>query len=473
MWWLWLALFLQSGSAPPTRPNAVLGLVDQARGLPPEFSADTLLRIAGSPLVSEPAWKRELVEEAFRTASHAPLPFRRRAGPQTDQRSTHDAWDHGLEALTLQTRAVEAMIALDPLRARAMYEEIALPDLGNPSCRDILTPNVDALYETALKVLPRGFTDKEREKGEPLRLLEAGVRTMQAPEQVPAVGRMILDAKLPPAGREHLLGVFAVTLDRVNGSDRVFARNEFELARILQDLMRTGQAAAALMAAMRGYIVRQAAVPRCSDGLIPKNLANSVRDFNLLVQQLNAAGAAYTPISSDEFKALKDEGTFQDDRFWQSPRSKQVLDALKWLNHGNRDLPDDKRFWTLEERSTMTWNQHYLDTLKLLDGWNPDEEPAPADYYAMKAHAYMLLAGLVPPGKARDNAMGTFRTFLEQSYFLIENHNFWFTDVGFMLGIARAAKDPADRAWLLDELSRSANPVIALYARLEKSIPSK
>ena len=468
MWWLVFVLC----QVQEQRPKEVLGLVDQARALPPEFSADTLLRIAGSPLVTEPAWKRELIEEAFRTGSHAQLPFRRRGGPYTDERTSHEAWDHGLEALTLQTRAVEAMILLDPLRARTMYEEIVLPGLGNPTCQEILTPNVDAYYETALKVFERGYTEKERLKGEPLHLLESRVQTMQAPEQVPPVSKLILGANVTPAERERLRGSFAVALDRVKGSDRVYARTEFDLARMLAGVLRTGDTAGALMAAMRSYLVRQVSGPRCSESFSAKNVGNSVRDFNLLVQQLNDGGADYTKISPEESTPLKDEGTYKDDQFWQSPRSKQVLDALKWLNHGNRDLPGDNRFWTLEERSTMEWNTHYLDTLKLIEGWKPDEEPAPEDYYAMKAHAYMLLAGLVPPGKARDNAMGIYRSFLEQSYFLIENHNFWFTDVGFMLNTARAAKDPNDRNWMLDELSRSANPVIALCARLEElSLP--
>jgi hypothetical protein len=41
-----------------------------------------------------------------------------------------------------------------------------------------------------------------------------------------------------------------------------------------------------------------------------------------------------------------------------------------------------------------------------------------------------------------------------------------------MLNNARSAKDFRDKDWMLDELSRSANPVIALYARLEKLIPA-
>jgi len=38
--------------------------------------------------------------------------------------------------------------------------------------------------------------------------------------------------------------------------------------------------------------------------------------------------------------------------------------------------------------------------------------------------------------------------------------------VNLMLKTADRAKDPKERAWVQDELSRSANPVIALYARI-------
>jgi hypothetical protein len=476
MWWLVLVLAQVQApepGLPPKRPNQILGLLDQARGLAPEFSADTLLRLAGSRLISETKWKRELIEEAFRSSSHAQLPYKRRGGVHTDTRPSHEAWDNGLEALTLQTRAVGAMIPLDPLRARAMYEEIVLPDLPNPTCQDVLTPNVDAWYETALRVLERGYTDKERQKGEPLHLLESKVQTMQAPEQAPAVGKLILDAKVSPAERQQLLTGFAVALDRVKGSDRVYAPTEFELLRTLSSVLRAGYNINALMPAMRNYIVRQVSGPRCTENLSGKGPGNSVRDFNAVVDRLNASGADYKRISPEESKPLKDDGAYKLDNFWQSARSKQVLDALKWLNHGNRDLPGDKRFWTLEERSTMEWNSHYVDTLKLIEGWKEDEEPSPEDYFAMKAQVYMLLAQLVPPGKARDNALGTYRVFLEQSYFLIENHNFWFTDVRFMLDNARRARDSGDKDWMLDELTRSANPVIALYAQLEKLIPAK
>jgi len=159
------------------------------------------------------------------------------------------------------------------------------------------------------------------------------------------------------------------------------------------------------------------------------------------------------------------------DGFWQSPRSKQVLEALRWLNHGNRNLPDNMRFWSLEERSTNEWTGRFYDILKLIEGWKEDEEPSREEYFAMKAQTYGSLARLAPPGKARDTAMGQYLQFLEQTYFLIENHNYWFTDLAFMLREARNTIDAANREWILSELARSANPVIAVYTQLTKMEP--
>src|SRR5262249_42213246 len=141
---LLLPLFQAQAVAPPSkRPPELLALTDQARGLPPEFCADVLLGLVATGRVQESKWKRELIEEAFRAGAHAQLPYRRRGGIHTDTRQSHEAWENDLEALTLQSRAVNAMIPIDPLRARAMFDDIAFPELPNPDCKEALTPQVE------------------------------------------------------------------------------------------------------------------------------------------------------------------------------------------------------------------------------------------------------------------------------------------------------------------------------------------
>ncbi len=79
----------------------------------------------------------------------------------------------------------------------------------------------------------------------------------------------------------------------------------------------------------------------------------------------------------------------------------------------------------------------------------------------MKAEAYAEIAQLTPKGKARDNAMGLFLSFLDQNYGHIENRSEWFTE--FALFVERM-RDGKEITRMLDPMRRSTDPVIPLYA---------
>jgi hypothetical protein len=98
------------------------------------------------------------------------------------------------------------------------------------------------------------------------------------------------------------------------------------------------------------------------------------------------------------------------------------------------------------------------------------DETSEEALFCMKADALNLLATLAPPGLTRDKAMEEYREFLEEYYPSIQNLNLWFTMFRHMLYAARFSEDSKDKAWILDKLARSSNPIIALYAKLEKRI---
>jgi hypothetical protein len=460
----------QTAEPEPKRPAAALALTDRARSLPSEFCADSLLRIAKTDLILDPKWKRELIEEAFRTGARAQLPLKRRGAIHTDTRQAHESWTNDLEALTLQLRAVLAMIPFDPIRARILFEEIALPELPNPECKDPLTADVDMYYTTAAKVFEKGFTPKELEKEEHLLFLERMIGTMRSPVQVGPVANMLRAVFVTPVQRAGLHSRYAVMLGSIRGSSRVFGGTGPGSLTALMVLRQDGVPLPPLATAIRGYLTNHLSGPRCTDHLAAQGkLTAAAQAFNMLIRPLGLTDVK--PISVDEDTPSKIEPAYRLDEFWQSPRSKQVLEELRWLTHGNRDLPGDKRFWTLDERSTIEWTTRFYETLKLIEGWKEDEEPSREEYSAMKAHTYGTLARLAPPGKPREMAMGQWIQFLEQNYFLVENHNYWFTDVKFMLDETKATKDRENRDWILGELTRSANPIIALYADLVKMEP--
>jgi hypothetical protein len=364
-------------------------------------------------------------------------------------------WHNNLEALSLQTRAVEAMLPLNTPRAREMFEEIATPKVPPLTCKETGAADLSAYYLIAARVFELGFTTGQRKDSLHLHFLERIIAEMQSPAHVtPALG-LIFDAHMTSDQRQDLLARFSGMLDHINGTARVFSAAAGDL------MSRFGDGSPVLIPAMRAYIVRHESGPRCSDDRItaPGPLPFAAFQFNSLVSKVDPTGTRFRPITPDEAKASKDDGTYPNLHWWQSKRSRQVIDALKWLNHGNRDLPDDKRFFTLEERMSSDWNAHFLDALKLIEGWGPEEEDSPEDWFGMVSEAYRELADKVPPGEPREAAMKRFLNFMETHYADVESHNLWFTQLQ-----ALWTKDP----WISDRCAESKNPVIALYSKVAK-----
>ncbi len=444
-----------------------MGLIDQARALPPEFSADTLLTLAGSRLIGEREWKLQLIEDAFSTAAQAqlPYPFVCHTAVDVIQCQETGGIKGGINALGIQTRAIEAMLALNQQRALAMFQEMTPPKVSSVTCQDVVTPDVSAYHQTAAKVFELGFTPKQREKEDDLRLLETVIASMQSPADVTPVLQMLFAVKVTADQRKALVTRFAAVLDGVSGSDRVFNLTEWAL---VPAAFREALEVTMFLPALRSYIVRQIGGPRCSEHIKPGKLPQSATNFNTLAAKLDPAALLYKPISEDEAKPLKDDGAYKYELPWKSQRSKDLLAAGRWLQHGNRDLPDSQRFWTLEERSKDEWITRYQDAMKLIAGWKEEEEASADAHFWLVAQAYSMLATLVPPGPARENAMGVYLNFLETRYTSVKSRNLWFVWVRDMLGSARLAKDPAEREWILDHLARSANPVIALYTSLSR-----
>src|SRR5262245_42228829 len=382
MGWLLLLVACYQAAAQdvvPKRPVEIEALADRARALPPEFSADLHLKLAASPLIADVKWKRALIEEAFVNGARAPLPYRQRGDAFADSRPSREVESHDLEALTLQTRAVDAMLAFDPPRALELYQRITPPVLPSVPCTGIVTPNVAAWYETAARVFDRGFTAKQREKGDDMHLLRQRIGSMHSPSQVVPALRLILAAARPCEQRTGLVTRSAATRDRLSGTDREYGPSENVL---VPAALPQWHDTPLFVPVMRAYIVRQVSGPRCRDRLDSKELPASVRQFNTLVSRLDPARDQYRPISAEEVKPLRDDGTYTPHVFWRSTRAKEVLNGLKSLNFG--DTPEKQTAPLTPEMSQRadraqlalsrvvareTSIERYTAVLELLDSW--------------------------------------------------------------------------------------------------------
>src|SRR5580693_682559 len=209
-----------------THPPVLAGLVDRARALPPEFAADALLRIIGVPAFTDVAWKREVLEDAFHLASGAQEPFARRNWTGSPASIFEKAYAQGLDACTLQCKAVHAMLAIDYKKARELFDQIPPPQIPALSCDDTLVYDVSILYVTANEVSARAFSAKEVADEEPFHLLQRYAAAMTSPVQAAPIARMLVGASLKPGQFEALVDSFAGALTVLSGDDRSFSATD-------------------------------------------------------------------------------------------------------------------------------------------------------------------------------------------------------------------------------------------------------
>ena len=415
--------------------------------LPPDFAADILLKLSSVPLAGNTKWKRGLIEDAFLSAPYAQPPFQMLG----DRPMSLDAVSSiRLEALTLQTRAVDAMLSLDPQRALVMFQDIPPLKLPKLSCQEALTPDVSAYYQTAAEVFNRAFTPALRLKGDDTAFLRDRVSAIDSPSQVVPALKLVDQLELSPPVRTGLMASFEAVLNRIDGGDREFAASESLLMGAAVPEMHE----AAFLDTLRAYIVRQVSGPRCSDQIKAGQLPDSVTQFNKLISRMDSSGARYHPITAEEAAPLRDDGTYPPP-VAESAHANQVRAAVHVLQN---DGP-----------STREWTEHFFAALNLMESWHTEEEAAPEYAFFTLAVEYFVLLRAAPSGAAQRNAAGSFQRFLEQQYAPTGNHGLWFQEFRLLLNrVAGPNGSESDQTWLLGQLLRSRNPAMAAYAQLEK-----
>jgi hypothetical protein len=419
-------------------------------------------------LIQKTTLKEQLIEEAYWAGAHAFLPYLQHADGRADSLDTNAVRANGLEALTLQTRSVTAMVGLRPEKALRLFEQIPVPEIPISNCSKLLTPDFVSYYQTAILVF-NALPQRRHKTEEDTAFFRQVLEYVRYPAQVPPAIEAIYAVKLAPNQRLELLSILAGQLQGISSSDREYGAAESALVSAL-DVAHMGESdAGVLLTALRSYIVRHISAKRCSENVPPTgSMDKSADEYNRLALRWgDPDGSRYKLISADEAKPKDDGGTYPKHLIGHSPQSQAIYDALRWLTHGNRVRDGNVVPWTLKERSTNEWSTHFHDTEKLIHQLNEDDEESPEAFFCMKADALNILANLAPSGQMRDEAMEEFRRFLENYYSSIENPNLWFTMFRHMLYTARFSRNQKDKNWILAQLETSTNPIISFYAKIE------
>ena len=465
------------------KPDAELkSIVGMAAGVPAEFGADVLIRLAQSNKITQRSLKIELLTRAFYLAESAQQPVRLAAlaGTMVDTRSGYlgKAFDLALDTQSLQSRAVGAMVALDPQNARKLFSTIRLPDLRLLSCDDALVYDLTSFYQMLTNLMNSGFTSKEKAEGVDLALLEPYAQSILFHAQAGPFAKLLDDVNVRARQRREMADLFAGALGRVRGDARSFTAvltiYKFDLLSSVTDLMTKLEAtenfSPALVVAVRAYLVANSQCERCADmffgGQDPKSLPEPVQDFNEWLAR-SGHSQEIAPIDTDALKGAQIMPPPKYHQYWQSPAAKSLLTGIKGLRWGGRD---GTTRLSLDERKSLAWDFQLTDYLKQLESWSAEDEDSPADFFHQKCVLYDGLVELVPEKSQRVKIISSVVRFLELNTFQTESRIEWFLHVEGLFSMAATASDEA-LTEVTQALLRSRDPTLSLYARLERWAP--
>lgn len=452
-------------------------LLQRARSLPGEFTADALLRIAALDNLDKTR-KIALLDEAFRRAAESPEPYRRRATMAQVASSAgffNRAFDQDLDALSLRLRTIEALLSLDPPHARDLFLQIPSISLPRLKCSTFLVYDVDRYYQVLGRIARDGFTAAQIENGEALRLLTQQAGAIASPAQVIPMARVIAESKIKDPGFQQLVAAYTAALGKITGDDRSFTyahSTGSAIFSLTEELKSRKLSPLPLLEAYRLYLVENLSAERCADDSL---MLNTPQSFGLDT-------AAPTPVTNPaEFFNLTmripplqliQEGEIQP------AKVDGVAEGLESCTGGTcKDLAKQYRSlifrdtgaaFSNADRQSEDWQTKLKSFLNTMAFWQP-KSPADAPYFRDKCILYTDLLSIVPTPENRQTVARALMDFVEPSPFQKVSPIQWFFPVNALLG--RIALDPNGLGKLLPTLTKSHDPLVALYAQLETLAP--
>jgi hypothetical protein len=454
-------------------------LIDMARSTSGEFAAEALIRIAGIDKVEKPR-RIALLEEAFDRASGAQLPYARRAaitqipGPAG---IFNRVYLQGLDAMSLRLKAVNAMIPLDPAKAREMFRRIPPIKLPRLTCEQYMVYDVDGFYDTLSRLASQTFKPAEIENGEPYRLVRPYIAAVGSAVEIPAAARLIAASNVSDKDFPGLMSAFAKAMNGVSGDDRAFtyAAAGPQIRLVVEAAQRRQAASAPLLEAYRLYLVNNMSGARCADNDLMFSFAQSFAFAdNQLPERQGPDPAAYfnlrlrvpplQDIQEQEVTPSKLEGVASGLRECDD-------DACKAIAQKYEDLICDsaKNPYPPSHKETPEWDKQYQEFLASLAAWQPQGESFAAAHFREKYIFYAQAANLAPTAEGREAVLRTELEYVRKSKASAENPVQWFLPVSALIG--RVTIDPLGSRKLAGDLRSTGDPIITLFLELEVMAP--
>jgi hypothetical protein len=474
-----LLFFLLPLASVAAIPNEFASVIDMARHVSGEFGADALIRIAATGKLDK-ATRIQLLEEAFQRAAEAQQPLKRRVALLKAASASgffQRAYQQNLDGLSLRLRAVEAMLALDPPKARGLFLEIPPLQLPKVTCAGYLVYDVSLYYDVLGHVARRSFTPKEVAEGEPVRLLARFAAGVDAASEIEPAARMLAASTVGNADFQALITAFGGAVSQIYGDDRSFTAAVSDANRkilaLADDARKRQVPPTGLIEGYRRFLVNNLAGDRCADDDLMGNGEGFVLGAGNGTEELGSAARFFNeklaappvpPLREEDVTPSKIAGAASGVRACQEAECQQLESQYRSLMFDAQGAP-----LSAQQKDSAEWRGNLQHFLTAAADWKETTGPAGADQFREECALFGALAGAIPPGPDRGRVLLAWLNYLDASRMQQDDRITWFLPVNTMVG--RVTLDPAGLSSLAEAMRATNDPVIALYVELERVAP--
>ncbi len=269
----------------PERSRPIVALLNDARIAAPELGVDIFLKVLESKKVTDPEWRREILDEALRMIDDVqyPMPMRPAFGGTTDRNNGLNdteayvlaaAYSAKLDRLSFKGRVITLLLETDRERAKQMFSQMR-GELGlKPrSCEDALTYSPDDIYAVVGTVAKSVFTEQQIAGGERAQFVAPWIENIESPRQIyPALG-LLQQMQGSATERQILFNAASRAIDRNFKDDRSFTYAWESITSRVAKLI-AGDAdtfKSDLRTAFRGMLLKNLRGTRCKDNEIKRD----------------------------------------------------------------------------------------------------------------------------------------------------------------------------------------------------------
>lgn len=453
--------------------------ITYAQSVPAEFSADLLIRLVESGEIKERKRRQDLLIEAFYTAAKAKQPLKLAAlpGGAVDSRLGYraNAFRLGLDSLSLQSRAINALLLLNKKKARQLFDEIKLK--VNPlDCEDTLAYDLDSFFEMTLAIAQTAFNTEETQRGEHIYFVENSISKINSSNQIQPAVKLLISLKTSNLELARLGHAFSTALAKIPTDDRSFSAPWNSTLSSIDGLVskfnQRGLPSDEIIEAYRTYLINQLTGQRCAETKAAKEQkaleTSLVTHFNERLRSL--AYKNIGPISEDEIKPGRREGSVRDEVYWTSAKSKSILSAMRRLRFKSPGTE-----FNAQEKESAEWQSQLSQLMKELASWVPSDEKSDEDYFHQRCVVYYALIKAIPTDiqydGLRDEALRDFATLLSSSQLQKEKPAEWFLHAKILIDRAKTAKSP-EREKIIHLIHNSPSTILHLYVQKEELLKS-